>query len=92
MNGPQQPQWKQHTIHTPLSSSPRRPARPDIWMYSPDVTHRNAPPSYFFTFVNTTVLAGMFRPVENVSAAHRRCEVTSGSPALGGWRVGVCTA
>ena len=54
----------------PLSSRPRRPARPLICVYSPELIHRNAPPSNFLACVNTTVLAGMFSPVENVSVAN----------------------
>ena len=59
-----------HAQSIPLSSSPRRPARPLIWMYSPDVSHRKPPPSNFLALVKTTVLAGMFRPVEKVSVAN----------------------
>ena len=57
----------------PRSSSPLRPARPLIWMYSPDVSQRKPPPSNFRAFVNTTVLAGMLSPVENVSVAKSTC-------------------
>ena len=49
---------------------PRRPARPLIWMYSPEVSQRKPPPSNLRAFVNTTVFAGMFRPVEKVSVAN----------------------
>ena len=57
----------------PLSSSPRRPARPLIWIYSPDVSQRKAPPSHLRAFVKATVLAGMLRPVEKVSVANNAC-------------------
>lgn len=57
----------------PLSSRPRRPARPLIWMYSPEVSQRKPPPSNFRALVNTTVLAGMLSPVEKVSVANRTC-------------------
>jgi hypothetical protein len=81
----------------PRSSSPRRPARPLIWMYSPELTMRKSSPSYcarprrrqtrpprpparpesartLRTLVNTTVLAGMFRPMEKVSVEKRHLQ------------------
>mmetsp|Transcript_46068 Transcript_46068/g.147329 ORF Transcript_46068/g.147329 Transcript_46068/m.147329 type:complete len:227 (+) Transcript_46068:2672-3352(+) len=58
-------------ITTPRSSRPRRPARPLIWMYSPEVTHRKAVPSNLRALVNTQVRAGMLRPIEKVSVAKR---------------------
>eukprot|EP00955_Chlamydomonas_euryale_P006502 68870-Chlamydomonas_euryale.AAC.1 len=54
----------------PLSSRPRLPARPLIWMYSPERSQRRPPPSNFLADTNTTDLAGMFRPVEKVSVAN----------------------
>ena len=59
--------------HPPRSSRPRRPARPLIWMYSPEVSQRKPPPSNLRALVNTTVLAGMLRPVEKVSVANSTC-------------------
>mmetsp|Transcript_6351 Transcript_6351/g.22703 ORF Transcript_6351/g.22703 Transcript_6351/m.22703 type:complete len:226 (-) Transcript_6351:817-1494(-) len=58
-------------ITIPLSSSPLLPALPLIWMYSPEESHRNPPPSNFLGLTNTTVLAGMLSPVEKVSVAKR---------------------
>ena len=40
---------------------------------SADVAYLKAPPSYLRAFVKTTVLAGMFRPVEKVSVAKSTC-------------------
>jgi len=56
-------------ITIPRSSSPRRPARPLIWMNSPELRFRNSFPSHLRTAVNTTVLAGMLSPMLNVSVA-----------------------
>jgi hypothetical protein len=42
-------------------------------MYSPLDIQRKPPPSNFRAFVKTTVLAGILRPVENVSVANRHC-------------------
>mmetsp|Transcript_17285 Transcript_17285/g.53134 ORF Transcript_17285/g.53134 Transcript_17285/m.53134 type:complete len:235 (+) Transcript_17285:579-1283(+) len=55
----------------PLASLPRRPARPDIWMYSPAVSHRKSAPSNLRVSVKTTVRAGMLMPIANVSVANR---------------------
>lgn len=38
--------------------------------------HLNAPPSYLRALVNTTVFAGMFKPVEKVSVANSTCTGT----------------
>lgn len=38
--------------------------------------HLNAPPSYLRALVNTTVFAGMFKPVEKVSVANSTCTAT----------------
>ena len=59
---------------SPRSSLPRRPARPLIWMYSPELIQRKPPPSNLRALVNTTVLAGMFSPVEKVSVANKACD------------------
>ena len=67
----------------PLSSRPRRPARPLIWMYSPEDTQRKPPPSNLRALVKTTVLAGMFRPVEKVSVAKSTCSSSKRSPSSG---------
>jgi hypothetical protein len=40
-------------------------------MYSPDVSHLKSQPSHLRVLVNTTVLAGMFSPIENVSVANK---------------------
>jgi hypothetical protein len=40
-------------------------------MYSPPVIHLDFYPSHFFTEVKMTVLAGMFRPIENVSVENK---------------------
>ena len=55
----------------PVVSMPRRPARPAIWMYSPASRLRMHVPSCFRTLSNTTVRAGMFTPIANVSVANR---------------------
>ena len=55
----------------PRSSRPRRPARPDIWMYSPLDTHLMSFPSNFWALVKTTVRAGMFKPMAKVSVANK---------------------
>jgi hypothetical protein len=57
-------------ITKPLSSIPRRPARPAIWMYSLHVIHRCSCPSNLRQFVKTHVRAGMLSPRANVSATH----------------------
>ena len=62
---------------SPRSSFPLRPALPLIWMYSPEVTHLKPAPSNFLALVNTTVFAGILRPVENVSVANRACNMHS---------------
>mmetsp|Transcript_4951 Transcript_4951/g.12057 ORF Transcript_4951/g.12057 Transcript_4951/m.12057 type:complete len:248 (-) Transcript_4951:669-1412(-) len=54
----------------PRSSSPRRPARPLIWMYSPLDMFRKLYPSNLRTELKMTVRAGMLRPVEKVSVAN----------------------
>lgn len=59
------------SMHIPRLSIPRRPARPLIWMYSPLDNHLNLSPSNLRTLVNTTVFAGMFNPMLNVSVANR---------------------
>ena len=59
------------SIQIPRWSIPRRPARPLIWMYSPLDNHLNRSPSNFRTLVNTTVFAGMFKPILNVSVANK---------------------
>ena len=46
------------------------------WMYSPLVIQRCVSPSHFCMAVNTTVLAGMFRPIANVSVANSACATT----------------
>eukprot|EP00755_Sulcionema_specki_P036991 Sspe_Gene.107985::Locus_87138_Transcript_1_1_Confidence_1.000_Length_957::g.107985::m.107985 len=51
----------------PFSSIPRRPARPLICTYSPEVSQRFPEPSNFLTLVKMTVLAGMLRPIAKVS-------------------------
>lgn len=61
----------QSRITVPVGSSPLRPARPAIWMYSPDKRSRKAVPSCFLIESNTTVLAGMLTPIANVSVANR---------------------
>ena len=58
-------------MHIPRASIPRRPARPLICMYSPLDIHLNLSPSNLRTFVNTTVLAGMFNPILKVSVANK---------------------
>lgn len=55
----------------PVVSMPRRPARPAIWIYSPASRLRMHVPSCFRTLSNTTVRAGMFTPIANVSVANR---------------------
>eukprot|EP00967_Tisochrysis_lutea_P117377 scaffold189774_cov32-Tisochrysis_lutea.AAC.2 len=55
----------------PLGSRPRRPARPDIWMYSAAEGGRKTSPSHFRSEVKTTARAGMLRPRANVSVAKR---------------------
>mmetsp|Transcript_2566 Transcript_2566/g.8474 ORF Transcript_2566/g.8474 Transcript_2566/m.8474 type:complete len:234 (+) Transcript_2566:192-893(+) len=56
---------------TPVASMPRRPARPDIWIYSPEDTRRNSSPSNLRALANATVRAGMLRPMAKVSVANR---------------------
>mmetsp|Transcript_2131 Transcript_2131/g.13957 ORF Transcript_2131/g.13957 Transcript_2131/m.13957 type:complete len:230 (-) Transcript_2131:725-1414(-) len=53
----------------PLSSFPRRPALPLIWMYSELLIHLCLSPSHFLNAVKTTVFAGIFKPMANVSVA-----------------------
>ena len=61
----------QRMMTVPVVSMPRRPARPAIWMYSPASRLRMHVPSCFRTLSNTTVRAGMFTPIANVSVAKR---------------------
>jgi hypothetical protein len=58
------------TMQMPRSSLPRRPARPDICTYSPDAIQRCDSPSHLRVCVKTTVRAGMFKPIANVSVAN----------------------
>lgn len=60
-------------MHIPRLSIPRRPARPLICIYSPLEIHLNLSPSNLRTFVNTTVLAGIFKPMLKVSVANKHC-------------------
>ena len=48
---------------------PRRPARPVIWVYSPEVIATRASPLNFSSFSSTTVRAGMLMPRARVSVA-----------------------
>ena len=97
--------WSTIKMTIPLSSRPLRPARPLIWIYSPEdtfiqnillivinnkkhksilihstkvcaLTHLKSFPSNFLALVNNTVLAGIFRPIANVSVANKACEKT----------------
>ena len=61
----------QSRITVPVGSSPLRPARPAIWMYSPVKRSRKTVPSCFLIESKTTVLAGMLTPIANVSVANR---------------------
>jgi len=66
------------TTAWPSSSSPRRPARPVSWAYSPEVSvARPAPPNLLNRSI-TTVLAGMLMPSESVSVA----KTTPSSPSV----------
>mmetsp|Transcript_109457 Transcript_109457/g.309356 ORF Transcript_109457/g.309356 Transcript_109457/m.309356 type:complete len:241 (+) Transcript_109457:1576-2298(+) len=58
-------------IVRPRSSLPRLPARPLIWMYSPDWSMRYSMPSHLRVFVKTTVFAGMLMPMAKVSVEKR---------------------
>eukprot|EP00962_Isochrysis_galbana_P040544 scaffold14707_cov129-Isochrysis_galbana.AAC.13 len=53
----------------PRESIPRRPARPDIWMYSAAEGSRKVSPSHLRSDENTTARAGMFSPSAKVSVA-----------------------
>ena len=70
----------------PRSSRPRRPARPLIWMYSPEDTQRKPPPSNLRALVKTTVFAGMLSPVEKVSVANNTCSGDCKRCAETNWR------
>ena len=54
----------------PLSSRPLLPALPLIQIYSPPESHLYSSPSNFSIEVNTTVLAGIFIPILNVSVVN----------------------
>lgn len=51
-------------ITVPVGSSPRLPARPAIWVYSPGRISRKFLPSCFLMLENTTHLAGMLTPYD----------------------------
>ena len=58
------------TTAWPRSSSPRRPARPVSWVYSPGVRNVWWSPVNLLSFSMTTVLAGMLMPTASVSVAN----------------------
>ena len=57
------------TTPCPSTSSPRRPARPVSWVYSPGVMSACVSPLNFTSFSMTTVRAGMLMPSASVSVA-----------------------
>ena len=59
----------QSTTPWPSMSSPRRPARPVSWVYSPGVMSAWVSPFHFDSFSITTVRAGMLMPSASVSVA-----------------------
>ena len=65
------------TTAWPSSSSPRRPARPVSWRYSPEVNVARPAPPYLEKRSITTERAGMLIPSESVSVAN----TTLSSPA-----------
>ncbi len=58
------------TTAWPTESSPRRPARPVIWAYSPDESPLRPCSRIFVSRSITTVRAGMLMPSANVSVAN----------------------
>ena len=60
----------QRTTAWPSMSSPRRPARPVSWVYSPGVMSAWVSPFHFVSFSSTTVRAGMLIPSARVSVAN----------------------
>ena len=58
------------TTPCPSTSSPRRPARPVSWVYSPGVMSACVSPFHLLSFSITTVRAGMLMPSARVSVAN----------------------
>ena len=57
------------TTAWPMTSMPRRPARPVSWVYWPGVRSTWLSPSNFTSFSSTTLRAGMLMPRARVSVA-----------------------